>query len=93
MTDGIGASRDLLGRIEGTLETGTDRLEAIAGTPLPGVDAGGSTSTVAETLGLLLQASAGLAGGMAETAQDVHDASTQYMSDDGAAADLFGRIG
>lgn len=88
--EGIDASRELLGKLQGVLDGGSDSLEDMGRSEPPGIDAGESTTTVAETLGQLLQASAGVAGGMKETAQDVQTASERYVNNDDAAADLFG---
>ncbi len=88
--EGIDASRELLGQLRGILDGGTDSLDSMGRTEPPGIDAGESTSTVTETVGQLLQASAGVAGGMQETAQDVGTAGDRYMHNDDAAADLFG---
>lgn len=90
---GYEVSPELLERTRGTLDGGVKGLEGIADQPAPGIDAGESTPTVAETLGALLEASAGVLAGVQEMAGDVQATRDGYLSNDDAAAELFGRPG
>ncbi|TDD91975.1 hypothetical protein E1202_04380 [Saccharopolyspora karakumensis] len=90
---GIEVPPELLERVRGILDGGTRSLEGVAESQPPGVDAGESTPTVAETLGLLMQASAGVLGGVQQMAGDVQATGDTYLNNDDAAADLFGRHG
>lgn len=90
---GIDVPPELLERVRGILDGGARGLEDIADSQPPGIDAGESTSTVAETLGLLLQSSAGALAGVQQLATDIQVTRNTYLNNDDAAADLFGGQG
>lgn len=90
---GIEVPPELLERVRGILDGGTRNLEGVAQSQPPGINAGESTPTVAETLGLLMQASAGVLAGHQQMAADVQATHDTYLNDDDAAAGLFGRKG
>lgn len=91
--DGITAPPELFERLRGTLDGGTDSLNEVAASQPPGINAGESTPPVAETLGKLLEASAGVLAGTQEMAADVQATRDTYLNNDGAAAGLFRRHG
>lgn len=86
---GYEAPPELLERMRGTLDNGTKGLEGVANAQPPGIDAGESTPTAAETLGMLLEASAGVLAGVQKMADDVQATRDEYVNNDDAAADLF----
>ncbi|WP_460957026.1 hypothetical protein [Parasphingorhabdus pacifica] len=88
---GIDVPPELLERMRGILDGGAHGLEDIANSQPPGIDAGESTSTVAETLGLLMQSSAGALAGVQQMTNDVQVTRETYLNNDEAAANLFGR--
>lgn len=91
--DGITAPPELFDRMRSTLDGGTQALRGLADAAPPGTNAGESTAPLVETLGKLLEASAGVLAGTEEMAADVHAARETYLSDDDAAAGMFRRGG
>ncbi|GAA2330112.1 hypothetical protein GCM10009854_01120 [Saccharopolyspora halophila] len=91
--DGITAPPELFDRMHGTLDGGTQALRGLADAAPPGTDAGESTAPLVETLGKLLEASAGILAGTEEMATDVQAVRETYLNDDDAAAGLFRRGG
>ena len=90
---GIDVPPELLERVRGILDGGTGSLESVAESEPPGIDAGESTPTMSETLGLLMQASAGVLAGAQQMTADVQATRDTYLNNDDAAADVFSRHG
>lgn len=80
---------ELLERLKGTVGSGSRELETLGDSDPPGINAGESTPPVAETLGQLLQATAGVLKGVQQMATDIQATRETYLSNDDAAADLF----
>ncbi|RRO15437.1 hypothetical protein EIL87_15345 [Saccharopolyspora rhizosphaerae] len=91
--DGITAPPELFDRLRGTLDGGTQGLNGLAQAAPPGANAGESTPPLVETLGKLLEASAGVLAGTQAMAADVQTTRDAYLNNDDAAADLFRRGG
>lgn len=91
--DGIKAPPEFFDRLRSTLDGGTQGLDALAQDPPPATNAGESTPPVVETLGKLLEASAGVLAGTQEMAADIQATRDTYLNNDDAAANLFRRGG